>query len=101
MGSRVLPIKINPYPTALSAIPGFPSTFTHHECLPEGEVCEEDVILQDVADLPLQVFVEQLSVQEDVTGVWLQPTGQHVQQGCLAGTCGQSNVVTSHHNSRL
>ena len=45
-------------------------TITHHESLSECEVREEDVLLKDVADLPLEMLVEGVAIQENVPGVW-------------------------------
>ena len=58
---------------------------THHKGLSKSEVGEEDVLLQHVANLPLEVLVERVAVQEDVPGVRPQSTREHVQQRRLSG----------------
>ena len=97
-------VPFSTLPTRLSPAQPSPSIYicsvlcTHHERLPQCEVGEEDVILEDIADLPLEVLVEGLSVQQDLPGVWLQPAGQHVQQRGLTGTC-PTNLSLSLHSS--
>ena len=58
---------------------------TYHERLAERELREEDVLLEHIADLPLEVFVERVAVEEDIARVRPQTPGQHVQQCCLPG----------------
>lgn len=56
--------------------------------LPQRQVGEEDVLLQDVADAPLPPLGQALPVQADASRVQLGAARQAVQEGCLATTGG-------------
>ena len=53
-------------------------TRTHHESLSECKVREEDILLKHVAHFPLEMLVEGVAVEEDVTRVWPEPAGEDV-----------------------
>lgn len=58
------------------------------QSLPQRQLRKEYVLLEDVADLPLPALAQQVSVEEYLAGVELQPATEAVQEGRLAAARG-------------
>ena len=60
---------------------------TYHQSLLQRQIGKEDVVLQNVTNLPPQFFVEQLTVEMYGTALNRQTTGDGIQQCGFARTC--------------
>lgn len=56
--------------------------------LPQRQLGEEDVLLEDVADLPLPALAEGIAVEENLAGVELEAAAEAVEEGGLPAAGG-------------
>src|SRR5437773_4045573 len=69
-----------------------------HQVLTDCEVFVEGVLLGHITDVLLQdveILIERLAIEDDISAGWLQLTGKHSQQRALSGT------ARTHHANKL
>lgn len=65
---------------------------TYLEGLSEGEVGEEDVLLQHIADLPFPALAQSLPVQTNAARVQFHSSRQTIEQRCLPAACNPHHI---------